>query len=191
MKRLKCRYNKTEREHEYIEELVKSAKRTFEKLCSGADEPMSAPAFDHDNQDPFLDSEYTIQELHFAIKNLRVQSSPRRDGIDYLIIRNLPNEALESLLEIYNDILRARVLPDDWEKHRVFFIPNIRPMYMASGVCKVLERMINIRISWWLEKNQKSSETQYGFRRNKGCTDNLAILTTERTEQGIGLILRL
>jgi hypothetical protein len=34
-------------------------------------------------------------------------------------------------------------------------------------------------ISWWLEKNQKFSETQYVFRQNKGCTDNLAILTTE------------
>jgi hypothetical protein len=39
--------------------------------------------------------------------------------------------------------------------------------------------MINMRISWCLEKNHKFSETQHGFRRNKGCTDNLAILTTE------------
>jgi hypothetical protein len=59
MKRLKCRYNKTEQEHEY-KELVKSAKTTFGKLCSGVEEPIQAPAFDHDNQDPFLDSEYTI-----------------------------------------------------------------------------------------------------------------------------------
>jgi hypothetical protein len=29
------------------------------------------------------------------------------------------------------------------------------------------------------EKNHKFSETQYGFRRNKGYTDNLAILTTQ------------
>jgi potassium voltage-gated channel Eag-related subfamily H protein 8 len=49
----------------------------------------------------------------------------------------------------------------------------------TTCVCKVLERMINMRISWWLEKNHKFSETQYGFRRNKGCTGNLAILTTE------------
>jgi hypothetical protein len=115
MKRLKCRYNKTEREHEHKEELVKSAKTTFEKLCSGVDEKTQAPAFDHDNHDPVLDSEYTIQELHFAIKSLRVQSSPERDGIDCLIIRNLPNEASDILTEIYNDILRARVFPDNWK----------------------------------------------------------------------------
>jgi hypothetical protein len=68
-----------------------------------------APAFNHDNQDPLLDSEYTIQEFHFAIKNLRVQSSPEQDEIDYLIIHNSRNEALEILLEIYNDILMEKI----------------------------------------------------------------------------------
>jgi hypothetical protein len=37
--------------------------------------------------------------------------------------------------------------------------------------------MINMRISWWLEKNQTFSETQYGFRRNKSCTHDVTILT--------------
>jgi hypothetical protein len=122
LKRLKCRYNKTEREHEYKEELVKSIKTTFEKQFSGMDEPMQEQAFDHDNQDPFLDSEYRIQELYFAIKNRRVQWNPRLHEIDYLIIRNLPNEALEIPLEMYDDILRARVFPEDWNKYRAFFI---------------------------------------------------------------------
>jgi hypothetical protein len=42
--------------------------------------------------------------------------------------------------------------------------------------------MINMSISWWLENNQKFSGTEYGFRRNKGCTDNRTILTTEIIE---------
>jgi hypothetical protein len=59
----------------------------------------------------------------------------------------LPNQALEILLEIYNDNLRARVFPDDFKKFKVFFIPkrdkkNARPITMALYVCKVLERMI-------------------------------------------------
>jgi hypothetical protein len=71
MKILKFRYNKTEREHEYRGGLVISAKKTFEKLCSGIDDPMEAPTCDHDNQDPFLDSEYAIKELNFTIENLK------------------------------------------------------------------------------------------------------------------------
>jgi hypothetical protein len=110
------------------DELVKSTKKTFEKLCSGVDDPMQAPAFDHYNQDPFLGSEYTIQELHFAIKNLRVQSSPGRDEIDCPIIRNLPNLVLEILLEIYNDILE-QVFPDDWKTTEHFLsLKRTKPM---------------------------------------------------------------
>jgi hypothetical protein len=78
---------------------------------------MQAPAFEHYNQDPFIDL-----ELNFAIKNLKVQSSPGRDGIDCLIIGNLPYEALEILPEIYDDILRATVFPDDLKKYRIFLI---------------------------------------------------------------------
>jgi hypothetical protein len=51
-----------------------------------------------------------------------------------------PNEALEILLELYNDILGARVFQDDWKTYRVFFIlkrdkTNVRLISMASCVC--------------------------------------------------------
>jgi hypothetical protein len=62
------------------------------------------------------------------------------------------------------------VFPDDWKKYTEFFIPkrekmNVRPISMASCVCKVLERMIYMRISWWLEKirnSQKQSNVDFG-----------------------------
>jgi hypothetical protein len=36
----------------------------------GLDNPMQAPAFGCNNQDPFLDSEYWIKGIKFAIKQL-------------------------------------------------------------------------------------------------------------------------
>jgi hypothetical protein len=54
-----------------------------------------------------------------------------------------------------------------------------RLVFMAPYVCRVLGRMTNMRIYWWLEKNQKFSDKQYGFLRYKLCTDNLAVLSTE------------
>jgi hypothetical protein len=74
MKRLKCRYNKAEREHEYKEELVTSAKKTFEKLCSRVDDPMQALAFSDNNKNFFLDTESTNSTSRF--KNYRIQWSP-------------------------------------------------------------------------------------------------------------------
>jgi hypothetical protein len=81
MKILKFRYIKIEREHEHKEELVISAKETFEKPCSGLDDSMQSPAFDHDNQNPFLDTERTTKEFNFAIK---ISESHRaRDWMQY------------------------------------------------------------------------------------------------------------
>jgi hypothetical protein len=80
MKILKFGYNRTQKGHEYEEGLVVAVKNTFEKLCSGADDPMQAAVFVHDNQDPFLDSEYIIQELHFAINTS--ESNRARDGTE-------------------------------------------------------------------------------------------------------------
>jgi hypothetical protein len=42
--------------------------------------------------------------------------------------------------------------------------------------CKVLERMIKIRLSWYLEKNLLLAPNQSGFRRNRGTMDNIVRL---------------
>jgi hypothetical protein len=66
----------------------------------------------------------------------------------------------------------------------VFFIPKedkkkVRPISLAPCLLKVLERMIKMRLYWWLEYNLKLPKTQFGFRRERSCTDNLAILYLE------------
>jgi hypothetical protein len=61
---------------------------------------MQAPAFDHDNQDSFLDLEYTTEVLNFATRNIRIQSNSGLDGRDYRILCDLPKEAMKILLEI-------------------------------------------------------------------------------------------
>jgi hypothetical protein len=67
---------------------------------------------------------------------------------------------LENLLEIYNNILRGRVFPDEWKECKVSFIPKmekmiVTPISVASCVFKILDRMINVGTSRWLEKNHK------------------------------------
>jgi hypothetical protein len=55
-----------------------------------------------------------------------------------------------------------------------------RLILFAPYVCRVLGQMRNMRISLWLKKNKKFSDTQYGYLRYKICTDNLAITSTEK-----------
>jgi hypothetical protein len=76
----------------------------------------------------------------------------------------LPNAALEILLEIYNNILRARVFPDDWKKYILKNDKtNLRPIYIL-GIMRVHGTRTNDKHAHILvEKNQKFSETQNGF----------------------------
>ena len=44
-----------------------------------------------------------------------------------------------------------------------------------SSLLKLLERLIHNRLIWWLEHNHLLPDTQFGFCKNKSCTDNISI----------------
>ena len=44
---------------------------------------------------------------------------------------------------------------------------NYRPIALTSCVCKVMERMINNRLVWYLERNKLITPTQSGFRKGR------------------------
>jgi len=55
---------------------------------------------------------------------------------------------------------------------------NHRPIALTSCLCKVMERMINSRLVWYLEKNKLITNVQSGFRKRRSTTDQLVRLET-------------
>ena len=49
---------------------------------------------------------------------------------------------------------------------------------LTSCLCQTLERMINKRLTWFLESNNHISRFQSGFRSDRSTTDNLVRLET-------------
>ena len=129
----------------------------------------------------------TFDELRHAMKTTS-ESSPGKDLITYSMIKSAHKSFLMLLLELYNRIFMNNEFPESWKIAIVIPIPkpdkdhrnplNYRPISLTSCMCKVLERIINDRIMWYLEKNQYINIKQSGFRKHRSTTDHLIDIET-------------
>lgn len=123
-----------------------------------------------------------IQELNSAINRTR-NSSPGPDNIPYILLKNLPLEGKEILLRIYNIIWNKNVFPELWRSAIVIPIPkpgkdptkteNYRPISLTCNMCKILEKIINKRLRWFLDFKNIISNNQFGFRAGHSTTSHL------------------
>ena len=110
------------------------------------------------------------------------------DDIHYQFLKHLPFRSLDSLLRIFNKVWRTGILPDSWKEAIVVPIPkpgkdstnpgNYRPIALTSCICKTMERMVNDRLVWFLEKNKLIVTVQSGFRKQRGTLDHLVRFET-------------
>ena len=108
------------------------------------------------------------------------------DDIHYQILKHLLPDALETLLNIMNEIWRTGKFPEDWHKSVIIPIPkpgkdkteatNYRLIALTSCICKTMERVINDRLVWFLESNNLISRNQAGFHKNHSTNDHLVRL---------------
>ena len=130
---------------------------------------------------------FNLLELKDAIQKLH-DTATGPDEIHYQMLKHLPENALSTLLHIFNDIWATGVFPDSWRLATVMPIPkpgkdhaeptNYRPIALTSCLCKTLERMINKRLVWYLESNDLISPIQSGFRSERSTNDHLIRLET-------------
>lgn len=128
---------------------------------------------------------FSVAELRAALSQCH-DSSPGLDDVPYGFLCHLSDNALTFLLGLFNLIWRTGDFPDSWRVAVVLPIPkpgkdhlyptNYRPISLTSCICKVLERMVNDRLVWYLESNSLLSPVQYGFRKARSTIDALLSL---------------
>ena len=89
------------------------------------------------------------------------------DEIHNQMLKHLPETSLETLLNIFNYIWTTGKFPNDRQYATIIPIPkpgkdpaepnNYRPIALTSFLRKRLERMINKRLTWFLESNNHIS----------------------------------
>lgn len=140
-----------------------------------------------DNNSSPLNSLITFSELKKTLKECK-NTSPGPDKIPNNLLKNLPDKALSYLLKIYNTIWSHGVFPKQWSESIIIPIrkpgkdkrqlTNYRPIALTCTLCKLLEKIINKRLKWFLEKNQLLDENQNGTRQKRSTTDALINLET-------------
>ena len=95
----------------------------------------------------------------------------------------------QSLLDVFNKICLSGSFPDSWRcAHVISFskprkdeaiIANFRPISLTNNVGKLMEKMVNVRLTHYLESNKCIPRGQYGFRKMLGTTDAILQLTAD------------
>ena len=108
----------------------------------------------------------------------------------YSSVKNTWNQSVRLLTAYYrvaneSRLCHALTALTCW-RHAVIPIPkpaknasgpnNYRPIALTSCLCKVMERMINNRLVWFLEWNKLITPLQCGFRKQRSITDHLVRL---------------
>lgn len=135
-----------------------------------------------------FNNSFTVKELERPIDAVKVKSSPNPDGIDYKMIKNLSVILKKELLLLLNFCYEKSELKE-WKEVQTIFIDKankekVRPITISSCMGKILERMINERLTWWAEKENKFAKSQNSFKKDRLCVDNLTRLSME-TETGL------
>ena len=132
-------------------------------------------------------SPFNLDELKDAISKAH-DTATGPDEVHYQMLKHLPPKSLQALLDIFNDMWETGKFPESWELATIIPIPkpgkdhaepnSYRPIALTSCLCKTLERMINVRLVWYLESNNLISPVQSGFRSERSTNDNLIRLET-------------
>jgi hypothetical protein len=130
----------------------------------------------------------TMGEYTACLK-LTGDKSPGFDEITYSMVRNLHPSMAKYLLAVYNYFFCHNVFPSQWRVAIVVPIPkpgkdhrqatNFRPISLTSCLCKLLEKMVNTRLMWYLERGGFINKAQSGFRRNRSTADHIATIEND------------
>lgn len=136
-----------------------------------------------------IEKDITMVELLAALNQLKGKT-PARDRITYPMLKNLPLNLLQRLLNLFNNILNTQI-PQQFKVSCIIPIPKpnmnktsinaYRPISLNPCIAKILDKIIARRL-WWIATNGNLLKSrQMGFRKGKSVYDCLAVLDYHTT----------
>ena len=132
-------------------------------------------------------SAISMKEFEYALSKTS-ETSPGHDQITYSLISRSNQSFKLHLLKVFNKIFLENKYPNSWrvsiiipiaKKDKDPSLPlNYRPIALTSCLCKLMEKILNLRLTHQLESQNLFTPNQSGFRRNLSTTDSLLQFTT-------------
>ena len=132
--------------------------------------------------------DFTLLELEQALSKCK-NTAPGEDLINYEMIKQLPLNAKNKLLDLFNQSWNNGTSPEGWGKAIIIPLLKIgkdkadpasyRPISLTTCLTKIMQRMIKARLVPFLENNNLLPKTQSGCRTNRSCEDHLLKLEAD------------
>lgn len=135
---------------------------------------------DTEEHEGLINVMFSVAELNNAFLKVN-NTTPGRDQISYCMIRNLSDPSKSILVKLFNKIWEEGRLPDQWKEAVIVPIckpgkdpalaESFRPIALTSHLGKIMEKMVNERLIYFLETNNKTKYYQSGFRKGRSTID--------------------
>lgn len=124
---------------------------------------------------------FTDTELQNALKGIKKGRAPGPDQVPPDLVKVMTPDLRKEVLRLYNKCWENGYFPKEWKLAKLFVLYKVggkdkqesnsyRPISLLPVLGKLLERLVGARLTQHLEKNNKFSSSQYGFRRGKDTT---------------------
>nr|KAG5704148.1 hypothetical protein BaRGS_009678 [Batillaria attramentaria] len=147
----------------------------------------------HDSPE-YMNKPFTMTELNDAVRTLKEKKSPGPDKVTNEMLEHLGTKAKAKLLAVFNNSWKTGHVPQSWREADMVPIhkkgkdrakvDSYRPISLTSCVGKLMERLINTRLTWHLEKNNIITPEQAGFRQHRSTEDQVTYIA-QRIEDGL------
>ena len=130
----------------------------------------------------------TMKELKASLDDCG-DTATGPDEVHNRMLKNLPEQSKGFLLDLLNYIFKEGVLPEDWKLAHIIPIlkkdkdpldpKSYRPISLLSCLSKILGKILNCRLVWFLETNDCLHKSQNGSRKGRSPLFNLLDLENE------------
>lgn len=129
-------------------------------------------------------TEHEVLSLVNGVKSNAVGS----DGINIKMLKLCCPVIIKYITHIINSCITKHVFPDSWKAAIVIPLPKVnepktysdlRPISILPTLSKILEKLMNKQITYYLNSRNLLPETQSGFRQFHSCTTALINITDD------------